>query len=341
MLQFRVYMKQQYDFVAIGDITIDAFIELSKDDADVSVDMDTGRKTLHMPFGSKLPYADVTVVNAVGNSPNASVAAHRLGLRSALIANLGHDRNGKDCLDALRTEGVDTDFVKVHEGKKTNYHYVLRYGAERTILINHEVYPYTLPNFATPPRFFYFSSIGENGVAFHHDIAAHVKAHPETKLVFQPGTFQIRLGKETLKDLYAVTHIFFCNKEEAQEILGSTEESIPKLLHAMKELGPKMPVITDGPKGAYALDGDTVWYMPMYPDPAEPVDRTGAGDSFSSTFTAAIILGLDVPTALAWGPINSMSVVQHIGAQKGLLTRAQLEEHLANAPEGYAPKKVE
>lgn len=333
-------MAQQYDFVAIGDITIDAFIELSKDDADVSIDLDTGRKTLHMPFGGKLPYKDVTVVNAVGNSPNASVAAHRLGLRSALVANLGHDRNGKDCLDALRAEGVDTDFVKVHEGKLTNYHYVLRYEAERTILIKHEEYPYTLPDFGVPPKFFYFSSIGENGVQFHHDIARYLAEHPETKLAFQPGTFQIRLGKEELKDLYAVTEIFFCNKEEAQEILGTDERDIPKLLRGIKELGPKMPVITDGPNGAYALDGDTAWYMPMYPDPKPPVDRTGAGDSFSSTFTSAIIMGLGVPTALSWGPINSMSVVQYIGAQAGLLTREKIEEYLTNAPADYVPKQV-
>lgn len=333
-------MTQQYDFVAIGDIVIDAFIELSKDDADVTIDMDTGRKTLQMPFGNKLPYSDVTVINAVGNSPNAAVSAYRLGLRSALVSNLGHDRNGKDCLDALRAEGVDTDFVKVHEGKKTNYHYVLRYGPERTILIKHEEFPYSLPDFKTPPRFLYFSSIGENGVAHHHEIAAYVKAHPETKLSFQPGTFQIKLGKEELKDLYAVTHIFFCNKEEAQMILETEEQSFPALLKGIKALGPAIPVITDGPNGAYALDGDDVWYMPMYPDPSEPVDRTGAGDSFSSTFTAAIILGLDIKTALAWGPINSMSVVQYIGAQKGLLTRAELEEYLKNAPADYVPKKI-
>lgn len=333
-------MKQQYDFVAIGDTAIDAFIELSHKDAQITKDEKTGRKKLVMNFGDKLPYKNVTVVNGVGNSPNAAVAAHRLGIRSALVANIGNDRNGKDCLDAWRKEGVDTDLIKVHESKITNYHYVLRHGAERTILIKHEEYPYTLPDFKAPPRFFYFSSIGENGVQFHHDIAKYVKEHPETKLAFQPGTFQIRLGKEELKDLYAVTHIFFCNKEEAQQILGTEEQSFPALLKGIKALGPKMPVITDGPNGAYALDGDDTWFMPMYPDPAEPVDRTGAGDSFSSTFTAAIILGLDVKTALAWGPINSMSVVQQIGAQKGLLTRAALEEYLRKAPQDYVPRKV-
>lgn len=328
-------MNTNYDFIAIGDITVDAFIELSKDDADVSIDLDTGRKTLHMPFGGKLPYKDVVVVNAVGNSPNASVCAHRLGLKSALIANLGNDRNGKDCVETLRQEGVDTNFVTVHEGKKTNYHYVLRYGAERTILIKHEEYPYTLPPLKQGPKFFYFSSIGENGVAFHHDVATYLKAHPETKLAFQPGTFQIRLGVKELTDLYKVTEIFFCNKEEAQEILDTDERDMKKLLMGMRDLGPKIPVITDGPNGAYALDQDTAWYMPMYPDPKEPISRTGAGDSFSASFTSAIIKGHDVKTALAWGPINSMSVVQHIGAQAGLLTEKALLQYLQDAPPEY------
>ncbi len=313
-------MSEQYDFVAIGDIVIDAFIELDKNAADVSTDMDTGRQTLHMPIGNKLPYHDVVVINAVGNSPNAAVSAHRLGLKTALVASLGQDRNGKDCLEALRTEGVHTDFVKILEGKKTNYHYVLRYGPERTILIKHEKFPYTLPDFGVPPKCIYFSSIGEHGVPFHHELAAYIKSNPQTKLVFQPGTFQIKLGVEELKDLYAVTEIFFCNKEEAQEILGTDEQHMPTLIAGLAALGPKLPVITDGPHGAYVTDENgQSWHMPMYPDPSDPIDRTGAGDSFASTFTAAILLGKTPAEALSWGPVNSMSVVQYIGAQAGLL----------------------
>lgn len=339
MLQFS-HMSEKYDFVAVGDIVTDAFIQLNVDAADVSKDMDTGRQTLHMPFGSKLPYDDVTVVSAVGNSPNAAVSAHRLGLKSALVTNLGQDRNGKDCLEALRTEGVHTDFVKLHEGKSSNYHYVLRYGPERTILIKHETFPYSLPDFIEPPRYLYFSSIGEHGVDFHHEIASYIKNN-DTKLVFQPGTFQLNLGYEALKDLYEVTDIFFCNKEEAQQLLKSTENNIPTLIRNLKELGLKLPVVTDGPNGAYVVDEDNqAWHMPMYPDPKPPVDRTGAGDSFSSTFTSAIALGKTPAEALAWGPINSMSVVQHIGAQKGLLTREQLLKYLEEKPTDYEAKKV-
>ena len=333
-------MSQQYDFVAIGDILIDAFIELNKDQADVSIDLDTGRKTLHMPFGSKLPYDDVAVVPAVGNSPNASVSAHRLGLETALVTHLGNDKNGKECLEALRTEGVHTDFVKLHEDKQTNYHYVLRYGPERTILINHEHFPYALPDFPVAPKFFYFSSVGEHGIPYHHEIAEYVKNN-ETKMAFQPGTFQIKVGYEAIRDVYEASEIFFCNKEEAQEILGSEEQDVPTLVRAIRELGPTIPVVTDGPQGAYTVDADDqAWHMPMYPDPAPPVDRTGAGDSFSSTFTSAIILGKDPAEALAWGPVNSMNVVQHIGAQAGLLPREKLLEYLENRPADYVASKV-
>lgn len=333
-------MSQQYDFVGIGDILIDAFIQLNKDQAKVTKDEKTGRQTLSMEFGSKLPYDNVTVVPAVGNSPNASVSAHRLGLETALVSNVGHDKFGKECLSALREEGVHTDFIRIHEGKNTNYHYVLRYGAERTILINHEEYPYSLPDFPTAPKFFYFSSVGEQSLSYHQEIAEYIKNN-ETKLAFQPGTFQIKIGYEAIREIYENTEIFFCNKEEAQRILKTDEHDISILIRNIRELGPTIPVITDGPAGAYTIDTDNqIWHMPMYPDPAPPVDRTGAGDSFSSTFTSAIILGKDPAEALSWGPINSMSVVQHIGAQAGLLSKEELLKHLENRSDDYFPSKV-
>ena len=313
------------------------------DASEARIDRDplSGRERLSMAFGEKIPYLDATIVPAVGNSPNAAVAAARLGLSSALVSNLGADRNGKDCLESLRRDGVHTHFVRQHENKKSNYHYVLSYGAERTILIKHEPYPYTLPEFAVPPRYIYFSSIGKHGLQLHHDIATYIARNPETKLVFQPGTFQLRLGHEALRNLYAVTELFFCNKEEAQELLHTETTDMPTLLRGINAFGPKIVVITDGTRGAHARDADgATWFMPAYPDPKPPVERTGAGDAFSSTVTIALAQGLPLREALRWGPVNSMNVVQHIGAQAGLFTRPQLEERLAAAPDWYQPKRI-
>jgi len=80
--------------------------------------------------------------------------------------------------------------------------------------------------------------------------------------------------------------------------------------------------------------------MRAYPDPKPPYERTGAGDAFSSTFVTALALGKDVRTALRWAPINSMSVVQQVGARAGLLTVAELEKYLASAPADYQPKII-
>lgn len=330
-------MNQQFDFVAIGDITTDAFIKIK--DASVHCDINHEKCQLCVRFGDKVPYESVTEVKAVGNSPNASVSAHRLGLNSALITNLGDDRNGEECLETLKKEGVNADYVTVHKGVETNYHYVLWYEEERTILVKHHEYNYKFPDLPAP-KWIYLSSLGENSLPYHAEIVEYMKLHPESKFAFQPGTFQIKLGYEGLEDVYEISDLFFCNKNEAQRILHTDDDDMKNLLIGIHKLGPKIAVVTDGPEGACTYDGSDMWHMPMYPDPKPPVDRTGAGDSFSSTFTAALALGKTIPEALSWGPINSMSVVQHVGAQEGLLSRERLEEFLAKAHDDYKATKL-
>jgi len=329
-------METGYDFVAIGDTVTDAFIRL--EDAGAHIDIDHDVREICMRFADKIPYEEVYVIPAVGNSANASVAAARLGLKSALVSNIGDDYFGDECLEALRQEKVGADFMTRHKGMKTSYHYVLWYEDDRTILIKHEEFPYTLPDIGNP-RWIYLSSFGSHSLPFHEIIANYLESRPEIKFAFQPGTYQIKVGRENLARLYRRADIFFCNKEEAQRILETQEPDIKKLLVAMRDAGPKRAVITDGKKGAYAYDGGEMLFMRIYPDPKPPFERTGAGDAFSSTVTAALALGMDLREALRWGPVNSMSVVQQVGARAGLLSRPQLEAYLARAPEDYYPQE--
>jgi ribokinase len=325
------------DFLAIGDMVTDAFIRLK--DAHVTCNIDKENCELCMKFADKIPYESVTVVRAVGNSANAAVSASRLGLRSALVADIGKDQNGIECLESLKRDGVDARFVTAHKGMETNYHYVLWYEADRTILVKHQEYPYRLPN-VDRPKWAYVSSLGGNSYDYHLQIIEWLKENPEVKVAFQPGTFQMSLGLEKLGEIYRRADIFFCNKEEAQRILKTDEKDMKRLLALVRGLGPKLAVITDGPEGAYADDGANAYFMPPYPDPKPPFERTGAGDAFASTLTVALALGKSLEEALMWAPINSAAVVQDIGAQRGLLTRARLEDWLAKAPADYKPRKI-
>lgn len=330
-------MLKNFDFIAIGDVVTDAFIRL--EDASVHCKVNKEDCELCMRFGDKIPYEFVEVLPAVGNSPNAATAAARLGLKTALVTDLGNDRIGEDTITTLRSNEIDTSFVSLHDGIASNYHYVLWFEDDRTILVKHFEYPYKFPDIGEP-SWVYLSSLGGSSLPYHREILAHLKKHPTIKVAFQPGTYQMKFGIPKLREIYQHTELFFCNVEEARRILQSEEKSVGRLLRLMHEEGPKNVVITDGPRGAYAYDGKEAWFMPPYPDPKAPYERTGAGDAFASTFTAALALGKSIPEAMMWAPINSMSVVQYVGAQKGLLKRGDLESHLNHAPHDYKPHKL-
>ena len=332
-----------FDVLAIGDPVVDEFIRLK--DARVNCDIRDEECMLCVRYGDKVPFEFSVAVSGVGNAPNASVACARLGLRSALRGYIGQDQKGDDCMQSWKENGVDTSLIVRDPEKKTNYHYVLWYETDRTILIKHEQFNYTWPDLAEPPKWIYLSSVGEGTLPYQQAIAAYVAAHPGVKLAFQPGTFQIKVGIEALKDLYTNTEILFCNKEEAQTILSSvggsasggktTETDVKKLMEGIRALGPKISVITDGRKGSYAMNDDGAWRVPMYPDPKPPLERTGAGDAASATTVAYLIRGLPLHEALMRGLINSANVVQEIGAQKGLLTTEQIEDWYAKRPEDF------
>lgn len=327
------------DFLAIGDTVVDAFIRLSQAEDTFSADHKT--RELCMTFGDKIPFDFAVVLSGVGNSPNAAVSAARLGLRSALLSNVGDDDYGRDCIESFKKENVDTTFVKVNPGKKTNYHYVLWFHNERTILIKHEDFAYELPDIGTP-KWIYLSSLSKTSLPFHKMLEDYLDKHPDVQLAFQPGTFQISLGIDQLAGIYRHATIFYCNVEEAKRILDTVEPDVKKLMVMLSNLGPKTVVVTDGPAGSYTYDKQSgkAWFMPPYPDPKEPYERTGAGDAFESTFTVARMLGKTIPEALAWGSINSMSVVQFVGAQQGLLTKEKLEEYLKNGPKEFVAKEI-
>lgn len=326
--------------LAIGDIFTDAFIKLREDKARIDTDPD-GSKRLSLPFGSKPPYDSVEIVQAVGPSPNAAVSFSRLGLNAGLMAFLGNDQPGKDSLAYLHDENVDTSTMLAHENMKSNYYYVLRYGADRTILVKNEEYDYSWIAPEKTPDWIYLSLISDASWQLHEDMLAYLEAHPDTKLAFQPGTFHFEWGAEKLAKVYSRSHIVVMNREEAVEVTGGSYDSLKGLADGLHALGPKIVVITDGPNGSYASYDGKLVSIPNYPDPAAPVDRTGAGDAFASTIIAALALGEPIETALTWAPINSMNVVQHLGAQAGLLRREDIDQLLASAPEDYRAKEIQ
>lgn len=318
----------------VGDIFTDAFIQIPEDVGRVDTDED-GNKRLSIPFGSKPPYERVDIVPSVGPSPNAAVACARLGLDVSLMSWLGNDKPGEDSLSYLRDENISVEDMQTQDGIASNYYYVLRYGAERTILVKNEEYDYNWHEPKKVPDWVYLSLIDEDSWQLHVDLLGYLDEHPKTKLAFQPGTFHFKWGKDKLAGIYKRSHIVIMNREEAVDVTGADYDSLRDLTIALHDLGPQIVVITDGPNGSYASYDYKLVQIPNYPDPGPPLDRTGAGDAFASTIVAGLALGKSMDEAFTWAPINSMNVVQKLGAQAGLLKLDDIKKYLSGAPEDY------
>ena len=340
---FKKIFDNKYDVVTVGDLAVDLFIKIVN--ARESISPITGHRELGLAFGEKIPYEYSDEVFAVGNSGNVAIAGARLGMKVGIVSNVGDDQNGAKSIEKLKKENVNTEFVKINKGKKTNYHYILWYKDDRTILTKHEEYDYDFPP-VIDTKWLYLSSLSEHSLGVHKEIENYLDKNPNVKLIFQPGTFQLKMGKEALRKIYDRTELFFCNLEEAEMIVGvdivkasanleEKSQNIKRLLLELIALGVNLPIITDGPNGSYVIIDDELYRMPIYTDAKKPIERNGAGDAFSATFSACFIKGKSIEECLKWASINAMSVCQHVGSHEGLLKEDEILKLLEKAPKGW------
>lgn len=324
-----------YNLFVIGDTTLDTFLQLDPKEAEV-VDED-GSQVLKLRFADKIPVAAFHETMG-GNSANAAVTGARMGLTTAIWTIMGADQVGERAKRSFEKEGVITDYFFTDESIHSKVSTIINYGGERTILIYGDHFTYTLPQIGGA-HWAYLSSMGEATDGVYDAIAEWVATHT-VKLAYQPGTFQLRMGAQKTQKLLSVTEVIIMNKEEATDYVGTTQNlnlksqndgvaephiEIKELLRGLLDLGPKIAVITDGKNGAYVSDGKTIWSQGI--DASVPVvEKTGAGDAYSSALVIALQKGHDIPTAMRWGAENSASVIQKIGPQAGILTLDEMKE---------------
>jgi sugar/nucleoside kinase (ribokinase family) len=312
--------KAAFDIISVGDATLDIFIVVSE--ASVMCSVDRSACLLCFNYSDKIPIERLDR-SIAGNAANNAVGSARLGLRTAFYSIIGDDETGRAVVETMRREKVSLKYLRVDKGKLSNYSVVLNYRGERTILTHSEPRRYVAPHLEHS-EWIYYTAIGKNHERLERDIVKHVK-RTDTKLGYNPGTSQLREGLTRLLPALAVTSVLFVNKEEAQLLVGK-QGTMSALLRKLKDTGPQIVVVTDGPRGSNVFDGRRMHAMGVFP--VKTVEMTGAGDSFATAFIAALHHGKPVIEALRWGAANAASVVTKIGPQAGLLHLPELRRWL-------------
>lgn len=315
-----------FDLISVGDATIDNFVQIH--DAEIKCNINKTECMLCIEYGDKISVDKLTSLVA-GNAANNAVGGSRLKLKSAIYVNVGSDPSGKQIAEKLKIEKVDTRYVVVNKGMESNLSTVINFQGERTILVYHQAWKYSLPDL-DQSRWVYYTSVSKSFIDSNllNELASYLE-RTGSKLLYNPGTYQIQAGVKKYPRLLSLAELFIVNVEEAKRILyGNDEADIPvkKLLKGIADLGPKMVVITDGSEGSYGYDGNKCYKLGIFP--AKLLEMTGAGDAFATGTLSGFFFGKSLSEAMRWGAANGASVVEQIGPQAGLLTYSQMQERL-------------
>lgn len=262
---------------------------------------------------------DGVVFSTGGGATNAAVTFARQGLHSLFMGKIGHDIAGKIVMDSLHDDGVDTSLVQHVSEFNTGYStLLLAPSGERTILTYRGAsshFDIEMTDFHdVKADWIFISSMAGNFEAL--DTIFNYAEKNDIKIAIVPGKDELKEPKKLMKLIPKAT-ILVANKEELQMIYeGETLEEL--VLAANKDV--HYVVCTDGPKGAVAADRWHIVKAGMYED-VPVIDRTGAGDAFSSGFTAMIAAGESLEWAVTFASANSTSVVNQIGCKAGILHR--------------------
>lgn len=324
-----MFKAKKYDIVSIGSATRDVFMKSEQFKIIEDKSFITGQGEC-FALGSKIEIKDV-VFTSGGGGTNTAVTFARQGLKTACLGAIADDFNGKDIIDELEREGVNTDYFQINKGGHTAYSVILTHqSGERTILSykgegqNFDVGKILFDKFKT--RWLFIDSLGGHFDLLETTVNWAVKN--KVKLAIDPGGKELEHGLEKLKPLLKHFSIVKMNQEEASKLTGISYQNENEIFKFMDEIIDGIFLMSKGPAGVVASDGNNI-YRAGVPD-SPVVERTGAGDAFSAGFVAEFIrstmdnrllMSEAIKKAIQFATANASSVVAQYGAKAGILKK--------------------
>lgn len=309
----------------MGSNTLDAFV---KTDAKLVKIHDPSKKDelcLAYPLGDKILITHLEF-KIGGGGTNTAVSFSRQGLKTGYLGMIGKDHNSELVKECLNKEKIT--FLGKYEGE-TGYSVVLDSKArDRTILTykgSNNNFKYTKLNKKNlKTKWFYFSSMMSSSLDSLKKLAIFASKN-KIKLTFNPSQYLVIKGMKELHPILKNTNTLILNKKEAEILTNKTDKK--QIFKILKKQIKDYVIITDAEKGVTCYDGKKIYEVSAKKN-IKVVETTGAGDAFSSGFTAGIIKEEDVKTALKRGMIQAESIIQDYGAKDNLIKEKDMKKLL-------------
>jgi ribokinase len=273
-----------------------------------------------------------------GCAANVAMGLARLGVETSCAASVGNDPAGVWVKGELEKNKIGTELILAEEGKISDLSAIVIDEAtgERIIFTNkNSSGTISLDtNKVADADWFFIGDIHGEWEDLLEKIFELAKAENK-KVVFNPREAGIHEDAAEIIEAIGLCQVVIVNKDEAIEIVSHMDD-VDKgklndelyLLDKIISLEPKVAVITDGIRGAWASDGQESVFAEAVK--VNAIDTTGAGDSFLSGFLAAHLKGKGLEECLKWGIANGANEVKYYGAIEGLLDEKTIIEKISD-----------
>ena len=289
-----------------------------------SANTDMVVKSKELPLPGETILGGTFFMNAGGKGANQAVAAARLGGKVTFVAKVGNDIFGKQTIEGLRSESINTDYVFVDgEAPSGTALIMVNEEGENCIVVapgaNARLLPADIGQVKDMADATIILMQLEIPMETIEAVARIAKANQQ-KLIINPAPAQ-SLSNELLKGLFLITP----NETEASLLTGIKVEDVSTASQAAKIFlgkGVENVIITLGRQGAYFQNN----HMELKVDApvVEAMDTTAAGDTFSGALTVAIIENMDWKRAVEFA-VNAASIsVTRMGAQASVPYRKEI-----------------
>ena len=279
-------------------------------------------------FGQVERWVDAIELVIGSSSVIFACGAARLGLRVAMAGVVGDDALGRFMLGTMAERGIETGAVRIDPAVPTGASVILSGPTDRAILTA----PGTMPLLRAadvPPALVARARHLHVGSFFLLDAA-----RPDLPALFAAA----RAGGATtsldcnwdpregwdggIRALLAETNVFLPNAAEATRLTGIAD--VEAAARALVALGPRVVAVKLGADGALAVTADgAAARCPVLA--IDPVDTTGAGDSFDAGFLAGWLAGRSLAACLALGVACGSLSTRGVGGTAAQPTLAAAE----------------
>lgn len=314
-----------YDVVTFGSATRDLLIRSKNFKTLKHKDFISGQG-LCFNLGSKIKINELFFATG-GGGTNAAATFAKQGLRTAYIGKVGKDPGGQAIKEELEKLGIKR-FIAEDKDKRTAYSIILSVSKkERTILVYqgacHSLGKKEIPFGKIRTKWIYIAGLSGQSAKTLFPIINFAKRN-KIKVALNPGAGQLALGLRGLKNILSTVDVLILNQEEGARLANLPYREKKEIFKKLDKFVRGVVVMTRGPKGVIVSDGKYIYQAGTFKE-KRYIDRTGSGDAFGSGFVAGLIRTGKIEEAIRLGAANGTSIVEHLGAKSGILTRDQFE----------------